>query len=523
MTHANKPILSLARLGILMLAASFLAAPSANAQDYDLVILNGRVMDPETKLDGIRNVGINGGRIDVITDADISGDKVIDASGHVVAPGFIDFHWHGQDPFGIKLALRGGVTSPLELEVGAHPVDLYYASKDGKSQANYGVSVSHLSARLGWLDKIKNSVAGLPIYSDSVNKAAADGSRWSTERTQAGTADRLGIVAAVEKGLRQGALGIGFPIGYATRVSSDEVVEVAGLAKRYNSFILTHVRYLSQVPPSGYLGTQEFLAAAKVNDVPLIVQHVPSNCLGLTEACLKLIEEARSSGLKVAAEFYPYEKGSSFVGADYLAEGFQERMGMEFSDILIVETNETLTEETYKKYRSEEPGAAMIMHHIKNEDMMRALAAPRSFVGSDAFPYIDERGMPLGWDAPYDQARGHPRGAGTSAKVLRIARETRAIPLMEAIAKLSYYQADFVDEMVPDMRLRGRLQPGMVADITVFNPDTVTDNSGYELGKNALPATGIPYVIVNGTVVVEDSKVLEGVYPGEPIRNEVLD
>ena len=509
------------RLTIAVFAAVF--ATSAMAQDYDLVILNGRVMDPESKLDAMRNVGISDGRIQVVTDADITGTETIDASGHVVSPGFIDFHWHGQDPFGIKLALRGGVTSPLELEVGAFPVESYYASKEGKSQANYGASVSHLGSRLTQLDNIASDVAGLPLYSDSVNKAAQDGAKWSTERTAAGSDERGQIVSAIEDGMRQGALGIGFPVGYATKVSSGELTEVAQIAKRYNSFILTHVRYLSQIPPSGYLGVQELMTVAQVNEVPLIVQHVPSNCLALTGECLDLINQARENGTEIVAEFYPYEKGSSIIGADYLGEGFQETTGMDYSDLLIVATNETLTEETFKKYRSESPGETMIMHHIKNDDMMKAFADPFAIVGSDAFPYIGDNGMPLVWDAEYDTALGHPRGAGTSGKILRLTRETGAITLMDAIAKMSYYPARFIEDMVPDMRQRGRIQPGMIADIAIFDPATVTENSDYDVGKNALPTTGMPFVIVNGTVVVSDSKVLKDVFPGQSIRNPILD
>lgn len=502
--------------------SAFFALGAAHAQEYDLIILNGRVIDPETKLDAIRNVGIKNGRIQVVTEAAITGAETIDASGHVVAPGFIDFHWHGQDPFSVKVGLRAGVTSPLELEVGAYPVDAYYDAFEGKAQANYGVSSSLLAARLTVLDKINNDVAGLVIYSDSVNRAAKDGAKWSTQPTATGSKERAAIVAAVEEGLRQGGLGIGFPIGYAVKVSSSEIMEVAGLAKRYNSFLLSHVRYLSLISPSSYLGIEEMLAAARVNDVPLIVQHIQSNCMGITGDCLDLINQAREGGMKIAAEFYPYEKGSSIIGADYLAPGFQEKIGIDYSDILMVETNETLTKKTYEKYRKEEPGAAMIMHHVKHVDMMKAVADPYSFIGSDAFPYTDDKGRPLAWDAPYEKGLGHPRGAGTSAKLLRMARETDAITLMDAVAKLSYYQAKFVEDMVPQMRVRGRIQPGMVADITIFDPATVTDNSDYPVGKGALPPTGIPYVMVNGTIVVKDSKVLKDVYPGQPIRNAIL-
>lgn len=506
----------------LALIATVAMSASAFAQSFDLVIANGRVMDPETGFDQIANVGINNGFITEISTETLEGARLIDATGHVVAPGFIDFHTHGQDPFSVKVALRDGVTSPLELEAGAYPVEAFYEGRAGTSQANYGVSVGHIVARLATLDKV-DSPGGLPLYADAVNRAARDGAKWSTMRTDPLSEDRQAVMDAVEEGLKQGAIGIGFPVGYYTSVSSDEIFEVAGLAEKYNSFILTHVRYMAQIPPSGYLGVQEFLATAQVHDVPLIVQHLPSNCLGLTQQCLDLVQQARDAGFKVSAEFYPWDKGSSIIGADYLAPGFQDRIGMDYSDITMVKTGETLDEESYKKYRSDDPGALMIMHHIPNSAMMAAFNDPHAFVGSDGMPFLGADGNPLPWDAAYEEGQGHPRAAGTHAKILRLARENDTVSLMEAVAKLSFFQADFIDEMVPDMRKRGRIQEGMIADIAVFNPDTVTENSDYPQGKSALPSTGIPYVIVNGTVVVDDSKVLPDVYPGQPIRNPIVE
>jgi hypothetical protein len=503
----------------LVALCSAFVVPPALAQDYDLVILNGRVMDPESKLDAVRNVGVKGGKIAEITENTISGKEAIDATGHVVAPGFIDLHVHGQDPYAVKLMLRDGVTTALEIEAGAWPVTNYYDERENKSQANYGVSVGHVWARLAAMDGV--DPLGLGLYSDAINKTAADGSKWSTERS---TPDELkAILAKVEQGLRDGGVGLSFPVGYYTAVGSPEVNTVAGLAKRYNTFITSHVRYLAQIPPSGYLGVEELLAVATANEVPLLVHHVPSNCLALTPDCLDLIDLAQKAGHKVVGEFYPYTAGSSIINADYLGPGFQERTGMDYKDITYVKTGETMTKELLAKYRKQDPGGLMIMHHIKEEDMLAAFKREGVFVGSDGVPFTDDKGGIPGWDAPYGVGNGHPRGAGTHAKVLRLIREKNVIPLMEGIAKLSYLQAKFLEDMVPDMKLRGRLKPGAVADITIFDPKKVTDNASFDKGKNSLPSTGIPYVIVNGTVVVKDSEVLKDVYPGQPIRNAVLD
>ncbi|MDH3992558.1 MAG: amidohydrolase family protein [Gammaproteobacteria bacterium] len=491
----------------------------AQAQDYDLVILNGRVMDPESGLDAVRNIGIKDGKILDITATKIKGKETVNAKGHVVAPGFIDLHVHGQDPYAVKLMLRDGVTSPLEIEAGAWPVTDYYDEREDKSQANYGVSVGHVWARLEAMDGVDPH--GLGLYSGVINATVKDGSKWSTQRSDS---DQMqAILAKVEQGLRDGGLGISFPVGYYTAVGSPEVKTVAALANRYNAFITTHVRYLAQIPPSGYLGVEELLSVALANEVPLIVHHVPSNCLALTPDCLDLIERVQKAGHKVAGEFYPYTAGSSIIGADYLGLGFQERTGMDYKDITYVKTGETMTKELLAKYRKEDPGALMIMRHIKEKDMLAAFKREGVFVGSDGVPFTDDKGGIPTWDAPYGVGNGHPRGAGTHAKVLRMVREQNVIPLMEAMAKLSYLQAKFLEDMVPDMKDRGRIKPGAVADITIFDPATVTDNATFEAGKNSLPSTGIPYVIVNGRIVVKDSKVLKGVYPGQPIRNDVLD
>jgi hypothetical protein len=495
------------------------SALPAFALEFDLVISNGRVMDPESGLDAIRNIGVKDGRIAVITGTELTGMKTIDATGHVVAPGFIDLHVHGQDPYATRLMLRDGVTSPLEIEAGAYPIETFYDERKGKSLANYGVSVSHIWARIAVMDDVDPK--GLGLYTGAINAAARDGAKWSTRQADA---DQLKtIMSNVEKGLRQGGLGIGMPIGYYTAAGSPELVAIATLAKRYDSFITSHVRYLSQIEPSGYLGIVEFLAIAAMNDIPLILHHVPSNCMGATKRCLDLIDEARDGGLKVAGEFYPYTYGSSVIGADYLAAGFQDATGMDYSDITYLKTGEKLTEATWAKYRKEDPGRMMLMHHIKKPEMLEAFRREGVFVGADGMPFFDKDGKIPASDAALGAAQGHPRGAGTHAKILRMVREENVIPLMEAIAKLGYQQAKFLEDKVPDMKVRGRLKPGAIADITIFDPATVTDHAEWAVDKYSLPSTGIPWVIVNGIVTVADSKVLPDVFAGQPIRNAVLD
>ena len=101
-------------------------------------------------------------------------------------------------------------------------------------------------------------------------------------------------------------------------------------------------------------------------------------------------------------------------------------------------------------------------------------------------------------------------------------REEGKVSLMDAISKMSYQPAAFLEDHVPQMKQRGRVQEGMVADITIFNPETVTDNATPEIGENSLPSTGIPFVIVNGQVVVDDS-VVQNIPAGVAIRNPITE
>ena len=502
---------------------TLLVISSIFAQDHDLVILNGRVMDPETNLNEVRNVGIKDGKIITITDKAIEGKKTIDAKGLVVAPGFIDTHHHNTAvAFGQKLALRDGVTTPLELEAGVYPVAEWYDQLEGKSQTNYGATVGVLGVREHTFNHgYTSKFGGDFLYDMQIPNDTHTSMKWST---QIATRDEIQSIASkLEDGLKDGALGVGHCPGYMVAgVTQQESTSAQQLAGKYGAFVAVHGRYSSQMPPaSGLLGMSEMMGPQETYGGGLIVQHITAQALSLTPDALKIIDDARANGIQVIGEIYPYSYGGTIAGADYLhPDNYQKNMGRDYKDIIEVSTLKPLTKERYEQLVKEAPGTSVMFYNATEETVYAGLANPNTILGSDAFPFSlkDGSGPALDWDTPYEAVNGHPRGAGAHARLLRLTREKKVdITMMLAISKMTYMPAKFLeDNGVKQMANKGRIQLGKDADIVLLDIEKVTDNSTMQNG--GLPSTGIPWVIVNGTIVVQDSKVLKDVYPGKAIR-----
>ena len=484
------------------------------AQDYDLVIRGARVVDPETMLDQVRNIGITGKEISIVTPHEITGKDVIDAKGLIAAPGFIDLHAHGQDPYSEKVAIFDGRTTQMDLEGGALPVSEYYDAKAGVSLSNYGTSVGHSSARLLLMDGI--DAHGSPMMSHALEKAAATGNKWASQLASDEQLDEIDEL--VRGGINDGGIGIGVMVGYYPNARSVGTARMARIAAEKGSFLTTHPRYLSNRAPSGVLGQEEFIALALAHDVPLLLHHVPTNALSDTPAALAMIDAANAHGGMILGEAFPYVKGSTFIGTEILAPGWQERTGMDYGDLIWVETGETLTEQTFNKYRRERPDGFFLMEHIKTKDMLAAVLHPHIIIASDGMPLVDANGNSLPFDAPFGAGLGHPRSAGTFATYLRIAIDDGSLTMPQIISKTAYLQARFLEPFVPSMAKSGRLQARAHADITIFDPKVVNGKAGYEAGTNSLASEGFAHVIVNGQPVIRNGAMVPGLHPGEALR-----
>jgi len=490
---------------------------------YDLVIVNGRIMDPETDLDTISNLGITGGKIVAISEQPLTGKETIDASGHVVAPGFIDSHNHNAGvPFGEKLALRDGVTSPMELEAGVYPVKDWYARLEGKCRTNYGASVGTLPVREHVFNPAYTTqFAGDAVYDlMAAPEQAHTSMKWSTQVANADELKR--IEACLEEGLQQGAIGIGHTPGYMVAgVTQEEAIICQKLVGKYKQSVYIHCRFSGQRPPtSGILGFLEQMAPQVAYGGGIVFQHMTAQALADTPQALELFDAAQAKGISALAEVYPYDFGGSIVAADYLhPDNYGPNMGRDYKDITETATGKPLTKERYEELVKTAPGTNIMFKNATEDTVCAALTHPTSVLGSDAFPYVmkTDGSAVLDWDIPFDAVNGHPRGAGAHAKLLRWVREGKVnIPLMLGISKMTYMIARYLeDNGVPQMANKGRIQVGKDADITIFDPDKVQDNSTMQDG--GLPSTGIPYVIVNGTVVVRESENVNDVFPGKPI------
>jgi len=497
------------------------------AQNYDLVINHGRVMDPETMYDDIANVGIKDGRIAAITKAAITGKETIDAKGLVVAPGFIDTHFHAVDPFGTKLGVADGITTGMDLETGAMPVSDWYASKaKNGNQMNYGTTSCLARARMEVhdpelkIDPIVDAINAFPLG----GKAGADGTPgWSVSRSNVEQMNR--ILKLVDEDLRQGALGVGVPAAYMARgLTSYEQFEVQRTAARYGRLVSVHTRFHlnSQTPTEAPIALDEILANAMVLRAPLLMAH--DNDYGWWENEEKL-QLARRQGYNVWGEYYPFAAGGTLVSADFLRPDLWEKVnGYKYEETIYDPTaDKFLTKDEYLKAVKERPGLSVVVHLPPRKAWIKYwLTIPEMVVASDAMVGLGKDGNLLPWDNDVSLYAGHPRTASSYSMTLQLAREN-GVPLMFTLSQLSYWSAKHLGDMgLQAMKERGRVQVGKVADLTLFNPKTVKANASYKSGENGLAPTGMPYVIVNGTIVVKESKVLP-VKPGQPIRFPIED
>ncbi len=450
-------------------------ASACGAGDYDIVIQGARVIDPESGLDAVKNVGVRDGRIEAVTEGPLDGARTIDASGLVVAPGFIDLHEHGQTEEAYALMVADGVTSAFELEVGTGDVAAWYAEREGGQIVNYGVSIGHIPVRM--------IVMGDP---GDFLPSGPGGHGTASEAQVAEMARRI------EEGLAQGAVAVGFGTAYTPAATMAEVETMFRVAAAHDASAHIHVR-------GGLGGLAETIETALRVNVPLHVVHANSSGGAQTSEFLQVIERARADGQDVTTEAYPYGAGMTAIESA-LFDDWETWTDDQFNNYQWVETGERLTRETFGRYRAD--GGTVIIHSRTEEMTLAAISSPLTMIASDGF---------------IENGRGHPRTSGSYAKVLgRYVREQGVVDLMDALRRMSLEPARRLEARVPSMRDKGRIRVGADADITVFDPASVIDRSTYM--DATITSEGIESVLVNGVLVVDGGELVQGARPGRAVE-----
>jgi len=449
-------------LATLIVNFFLLSVPTAAQNNYDIVIANGRVMDPETGLDAIRHVGIRGQSIVAISKEPLQGQTLVDATGLVVAPGFIDLHAHGQSARANDFQAMDGVTTALELESGVIDMQSFLARREGEAVINET-----------WFRLY--GVAEHGIYEELDSQHYPE--LWQR----------------MEAGLHGGALGIGMPHQYYPGASYDEIFRLFQFAAEIEAPIYTHVRDMGIAP------MQEVVANAVATGASLHIVHMNSSSLWDYQTNLDLILGAQERGADITTEAYPYTAASTSIQSAIFDEGWQENLRISYEDLQWQDTGERLTEKTFNEYREE--GGVLIIHMMKPEWIQAVMADPRVMVASDGMPY-----------AP----GAHPRSAGTFSRFLgRYVREQGVLPLMDGLRKITLMPADRLAEIAPQMKRKGRLQLGSDADITIFDAAHIIDTAGFE--NDLSYSEGVEFVLVNGQFVVRDGALVDGARPGQAV------
>jgi dihydroorotase len=452
---------------------------------YDLVIRNGRVIDPESGLDAVGSVGVGGGVIRAVSTQPLTGRVMIDATGLVVAPGFIDVVWEVPQAYA-PAQLLDGVTTTLALWIGTDDVERWYAEREGKAVTNFGVAVGHERVRRALMRD-----PGLPgSPGDAMHRAATDAEIQELRRS-------------IERGLARGALGVSFT-NVTPAASGWEALETFRAARRAGAGVWAAPREtgnwdLDDMPRF----LTELIGVAAVTGARLSVIHLQASGPH-TPHLLRIVEDARTQGLDVAAEVFPYTSNVSHISV-LDSEDWRTWTDEWFGDLEWMATGERLTRDTYPRYREQD--GQVIVHNDHIEPLVtEAVASSFTMIVSGA--YLNERG------------HGHPRASGTHARVPgHCVRERSALSMMDALGKMSLMIAQRLEDRAPAFGKKGRLREGADADIIVFDARRIIDRATFR--KPTQPSEGMRYVLINGIPVVWDGLIQPGVFAGRPLRGHL--
>jgi N-acyl-D-amino-acid deacylase len=476
------------------------------ADIFEIAINHGRIIDPLTGFDGEANIGIKDGAIASIVapEQKLEGKKTIDASGLVVAPGFINIHSHSTDigKGGVGLYIRDGITTEVSGNCGMFgPVSFAgFADAAGREGlvSNTAVYVGHNALR---------EAVGV-----------------SDNRTPADAAQLAGMEKIARQSMRDGALGVSFGPFYGPGATYEEMLALAKIVAEFGGCSASHVRE-AFTPDDAVKSVEEGMRTAREAGIPFIISHTgggPTVVPKTSGPVMEAIFGGLDQGLKLAMDFYGYDAFLTEISApvfdlplDMMMQVMQSKISdMEMPSTVTIdgkvfmkpgqrfETAEQFLTVRNKVKNKEIPETGLIGHLYKQSKLDFWMSCPLVMVSNDCTMLIDKA---------TGKYAGHPKDAGTFAHFLGYwVRQRGVCDLRMALARTSAMAASFLG-----LDKKGRIQQGCDADIVIFDAGKVIDRSTYL--DPGVPSDGIPFVLVNGMLAVDKGKYT-GIRAGKIIR-----
>ena len=445
-------------------------------------IQNGRVIDPSCRIDAGLNLLLEDGKISCLTTENLDADEIIDASGLVVCPGFIDMHAH-EDPVinGVRYAdeqkanlaclLRMGVTSCLAGNCGDNFEDPS-AFLDQVDREGCFVNVSML--------------AGYTWFRERISKA----DRYSPAAPE----ERKAILSAISEALNHGCAGISFGLEYVPGMDREELERAAHLCSSSGKLIAAHIRACAE---GSLAAAAEVLEAGKKESIPVEISHIGSMAgYGQMREFLDLVDSYRTFGVDAGCDCYPYAAFSTTIGSAPYDD--LESIHCSYEDIELCEgiyRGQRCNKAIFEQERAEHPDYLTVGHVMKEEEIRMAYCHPNVTVGSDCF---------------LSEGNGHPRAAGSFPRFLSRYRNECGISLSEALYRITTLPAQRLG-----WKKKGTLRPGADADLVLFDPEQICDRSSFQ--EPTLPPAGIEAVFLSGELAVRNGVIVNG-HLGKSIR-----
>ena len=439
------------------------------------LIRNGMLIDPAAGVHARLNLLLEDGRVVAVTQDVPQADRVIDASGRIVCPGFLDIHMH-EDPVLpdgtlyrdpekaiFRCMLRMGVTTAVAGNCGEnkyHPADyLDIVDRDGAA-----VNVAMLAGH-GWFREQAGATDKYAPATEAQIDAMTDGIRES---------------------LARGCLGVSYGIRYIPGMDSEELRRTAESAQGANKIVAAHIRSDAE---EVFDATREFLDACEPLHVPVEVSHIGSMAgFGQMERFLTLVDWYRANGMQVQCDCYPYDAFSTGIGETTYDPGWLERYSCGYDVVELAEgryKGQRCTKDTFEEMRRDHPEYMTICYVMQQEDVDLAFRHPGVLIGSDG---------------TLSAGQGHPRAAGAFPRVLGRYVRAGKLTMDDAIARMTALPARQLG-----LERKGTLRVGADADVVIFDPETILDRATFE--DPLTSPVGIDYVLIGGEIALDHGTV----------------